>query len=132
MDNQAVKNYLAFFNHKHQTGGGSDFPVFKGGRYSQYGNGFGDILRPALRFLLPIAARGVTTFLSEAARGRGDGADWATAAKNAILPTANKVFKKVVKRVRKSQVGNGKRKRMSSKQYKRGKKLRTDYQNWNF
>ena len=132
MDNQAVKNYLTFFNHKHQIGGGSDFPVFKGGRYSQYGNGFGDILRPALRFILPIAARGVTTFLSEAAKAKGDGANWTTAAKNAIIPTANKVFKKVVKRVRKSQVGDGKKRRSGSRKYKNAKISRSDFKNWNF
>lgn len=155
MDNTAVKHYLAFFKGERQIGSG-DFPVFKGGRYHQYGHGFGDVLRGAFRFIFPLAARGVSTFLNHTANAHAKGADLKTAAKTAIGPTTRRVVntafdneesnyvpefsrRNVIRRrhpirsrrnvVRGKQLGSG---IGGHKGYKKAKKRRADYTNWNF
>ena len=127
MDNQAVKNYVAFFNRRQQTGSG-DFPVFKGS-HVQYGSGFGDVMRGAMRYILPIAAKGIKSFIENTAQNRMEGSDWKSSAANAIIPLAGKVLKKVAKRATK-----GKRKsNTGAKHYiKEKKRRRSNYSDWNF
>ena len=43
MDKAIVDNYIKFFEHRLQSGGGSvEYPIYHGARYYQNGNGFGD------------------------------------------------------------------------------------------
>jgi len=116
------------------------YPVFAGARFNQQGSGFGDILRGIFRFIFPIAARGVSTFVGEAVKAHDSGADWKTAAKSAILPTAQNVTGRTLDQIRDAQApaptaepaaqsGSGKRRRPPP-QYKKPKKMK--YDNWNF
>ena len=140
MDNPAVNNYIQFFERRLQHGSGFDYPVFTGARFNQQGSGFGDILKGIFRFIFPIAARGVSTFVGEAVRAHETGADWKTAAKSALLPTAQNVTSKALDQIREAlapplavgsgaQSGSGKRRRPHP-QYKKAKKAK--YENWNF
>ena len=44
-----------YFNIYQQRGGG--LPIFKGARFIQYGNGFGDVLRSTTRHVVPVARK---------------------------------------------------------------------------
>lgn len=63
---------------------GGEIPIFRGG---QHGAGLGDILRGVLRFLAPIALRGISTFAGNMVQARDKGAGWADAAKSSVGPT---------------------------------------------
>ena len=65
---------------------GGEFPVFKGARYVQYGNGFGDVLRGIWRTVFPVMARGAATFMQNLASNKEEGKDWSKAAKEAAIP----------------------------------------------
>ena len=142
MDNPAVQNYINFFERRQQHGSGMDYPVFAGARFNQQGSGFGDILRGIFRFIFPIAARGVSTFVGEAVKAHDSGADWNCAAKSPILPTAQNVTGKALDQICDAQApaptppaeppaqsGSGKRRRPPP-QYRNPKKMK--YDNWNF
>ena len=140
MDNPAVQNYINFFERRQQHGSGFDYPVFAGARFNQQGSGFGDILRGIFRFIFPMAASGVRTFVGEAVKGHDSSADWKIPAKSAILPTAQNVTGKALDQIRDAQAsaataepsaqsGMGKRRRPPP-QYKKPKKMK--YDNWNF
>ena len=93
--------------YKSQTGGESH--VFRGAKYMQYGSGFGDILRCLYRHVLPVAAKGTATFLTEVASNRHQGLDWNESVKNAIVPTVTSVISESVNQVR--QRGGAKQRR---------------------
>jgi hypothetical protein len=135
MDNPGVQNYVKLFKNV-QEGGGANYPIFHGTRYSQYGNGFGDILRGIFRFILPIAARGVSTFVGETVKAHDSGADWKTSLKSAVKPTAYGVVNKAFEQMEDPpQKGSGKRhrKRKKTHHYKSAKKARqAKFTNWNF
>ena len=132
MDKAIVDNYIKFFEHRLQSGGGSvEYPIYHGARFYQNGNGFGDILRGVFRFILPIAASGATTFLGEMMKSRDAGADWKTSARNAISPTATNVLTKAVEQVQKRQVGTGRRRKRKSKQYKKKINKHPRQEKWN-
>ena len=65
---------------------GGEFPVFRGARYVQYGNGFGDVLRGIWRTVFPVIARGAATFMQNLASNKEEGKDWSKAAKEAAIP----------------------------------------------
>jgi transposase-like protein len=67
--------------YKRQQGG--DIPIFRGG---QHGAGLGDILRGILRFIAPIALRGISTFAGATMAARDKGASLPDAARSAIAP----------------------------------------------
>jgi hypothetical protein len=71
--------YLQYY--KRQYGG--EIPVFRGG---QHGDGLGDWLRGALRWLMPVAFRGLTTFGARAADAHNSGQSMTDAMKTAIRP----------------------------------------------
>ena len=136
MDQLAVQKYVTLFEHRIQSGGGQlddEYPVFRGVRYTQYGSGFGDVLRGIFRFILPVAAQAAHTFLGETMKARETGADWKTAAKAALVPTTTGALTQAVDTLKQTQSGSGKRRKSKkSKQYKKGKRARMDYSNWNF
>ena len=78
-------NYYAKL-YGNQSGG--NFPVFAGSRYSQYGQGFGAILRGIFRFALPVVARGASSFLEGLVSNREAGKDWKESAKSALGASA--------------------------------------------
>jgi hypothetical protein len=72
---------------------GGEIPVFRGG---QQGEGLGDILRGILRFIAPIALRGISKFAGTTLKAREQGASWKDAAKGAIAPTLGSIAKDVM------------------------------------
>ena len=65
--------------------GGAQLRVFRGGMQS--GAGLGDILRGVLRFLVPIALRGLGSFAGRTLLGTQSGKTLGEAAKSAIGPS---------------------------------------------
>ena len=74
--------YLKYY--QGQVGGAADFPVFVGG---QHGEGLGDFFRSVLRFIAPIALRGLSAFTSTTLRAHEGGATLKDAARSAIAPS---------------------------------------------
>ena len=112
--------YLQYY--QAQTGG--RLSAFEGARRVQVGNGLGDILRGIFRHVLPIAARGASTFLSQTLSGRDGGLGWKEAAKSAIMPTAHNVVTQSLDKIGnavQSQSGNG-RTRLRARRRKRTQK----------
>ncbi len=87
----------AYVDHYLQTGG---MNVFRGGQH-QYGEGIGALLRSAARFLLPVAARTATKFISSAAQGVGSGNSLKDAALEALLPTLDEAMTSTGSQIRK-------------------------------
>jgi hypothetical protein len=81
---------------------GGQLPVFRGGR--QGGEGLGDFFRGILRFIAPIALRGLTTFAGKTLDAHQQGASLADAAKSAIKPTLQSVGSSISDRM---QSGSG-------------------------
>ena len=63
---------------------GGELPVFRGG---QHGAGLGDVLRGILRFIAPIALRGISAFANSTMQAREQGATFKDAALGALRPT---------------------------------------------
>lgn len=63
---------------------GGEIPIFRGG---QHGAGLGDILRGILRFIAPVALRGISSFANSALQAREGGASFKDAARGAIAPS---------------------------------------------
>ena len=63
---------------------GGELPVFRGG---QHGAGLGDVFRGILRFIAPIALRGISTFANSTMQAREQGATFKDAALGALRPT---------------------------------------------
>lgn len=62
---------------------GGEIPVYRGG---QHGDGLGDILRGILRFIAPIALRGISSFATSTVQAHARGASLSDAAKGAWRP----------------------------------------------
>lgn len=103
-----------------QSQRGGDFPVFRGARHIQYGNGFGDIFRGIFRHVLPVLAKGAATFFGDLVRNREQGSNWGSALKSAIAPTAMSVIGEASKHV--NQTGTGKKRKRRNKRTKKAKK----------
>ena len=63
---------------------GGELPIFRGG---QHGAGLGDILRGILRFIAPVALRGLSIFASSTISARDKGASFSDAARGATTPS---------------------------------------------
>lgn len=127
MESPAVTAYIQLFKGNNvQQGAGADFPVFVGSRSYQYGTGIGDILRGAFRWILPVVARGASTFLSNMVSHHDAGHGWKDAAKSSILPALSNTAEAIGQA---AQSGRGHKRK---KQYKRMKSKKTNYSNWNF
>jgi len=76
----------AYYNvYKYHMGGSQ--PVFQGARYPQYGQGFGDVFRNILKWILPVAGQAASTFIGSLASNRASGANWKDSLKSSIAPT---------------------------------------------
>ncbi len=118
----------AYYNHYMRQQGGS-LDVFRGGSLDvfrgggQGGGGLGKILASAARFLLPIAARTATKFISSAARNVTRGSTLKNALKDSISPSLDQAMASAGAQLkRKTKVGEyrkiGSKKRKVG-QYKR-------------
>jgi hypothetical protein len=94
--------YLKYY--QGQVGGGADFPVFVGG---QHGEGLGDFFRSVLRFIAPIALRGLSAFTSTTLRAHEGGATLKDAARSAIGPSLGAMATAVSSSLGKKQEGSG-------------------------
>ena len=113
------QSYLRYYA---QQQGGQLPTVFRGSRRWQHGDGFGDWLRRAFSFILPIAASSAQTFLKETVDAREKGATWKDAAKGALRPTLQSGISTAVKRfTAPPQDGSGgkKRKRVKKQQVRK-------------
>lgn len=66
-----------------QLGGSANYPVFIGG---QHGDGLGSFFRGILRFVAPIALRGLSVFAANTIQSHEQGASLKDAARGAIKP----------------------------------------------
>lgn len=94
--------YLRYY--RGQVGGSVDIPVFIGG---QHGEGLGDFFRSVLRFIAPIALRGLSTFASSTQRAHAGGASLKDAARSAIGPSLGAMAGAVGESLRNQQAGTG-------------------------
>jgi hypothetical protein len=74
--------YLKYYHA--QVGGTVELPMFVGG---QHGAGIGDFFRSVLRFIAPIALRGLSTFATSTMRAHEGGASLKDAARGAVAPS---------------------------------------------
>ena len=82
-DPQAQALYLLYKNQY----GGAVYPVFRGGRQLQYGEGFGDIFKSIWKWVFPVVSGGAGTFLEEMVKKKSEALGWKEAAKSSIQPT---------------------------------------------
>ena len=71
-DPQAQALYLLYKNQY----GGALYPVFRGGRQLQYGEGFGDIFKSIWKWVFPVGSSGAGTFLEEMVKKKSEGLGW--------------------------------------------------------
>ena len=117
--------------YKHHYGGAAPFPVFRGSKQEQYGEGFGDVLQNIWRWIRPVISSAAGTFVSNLAQQKESGASWADAAKASIKPTITKSITSGAEQVSRAldQAGHGrrrKRKGRSHNVYKRKRKLNAE------
>ncbi len=82
-DPQAQALYLLYKNQY----GGALYPVFRGGRQLQYGEGFGDIFKSLWTRVYPVVSSCAGTFLEEMLKKTSEGLGWEEAAMSGIQPT---------------------------------------------
>lgn len=83
-----MDRYSAYCRY-YQAQSGGELPVFRGG--IQNGEGIGDFFRGLLRFVAPIAMRGIKTFAGNVMEGHQKGQTLKEAAKQALKPTLGAV-----------------------------------------
>ncbi len=62
-------------------------PVFQGARYPQYDQGFGDVFRNILKWILTVAGKAASKFIGSLVSNRAAGANWKDSLKSSIAPT---------------------------------------------
>ena len=85
-----------------QTGGSATFPVFVGG---QHGEGLGSLFRSVLRYVAPVALRGISNFASNTIQKHGQGQSLTDAARSSIAPALGSMASGFASR--QSQSGSG-------------------------
>ena len=110
---QQVNNYIHFY---HAQAGGK-LPVFHAQR--QAGDGIGDVLKgfftKTLPFIMPVVSGAANTFMSTAQQGMTEGKSVKDILKGTIRPTLDAAIESGIEQFKKSQEGNGRRKRKRSK-----------------
>ena len=121
LDPEAHKLYLLY----HPQGGGALFPVFRGSKQAQYGEGFGDIFKSIWKWVFPVVSSSAGTFLQEMVKSKSEGSNWKDAAKSALKPTILEGISRGAKQVSKaldesktSQSGKGRRRKRRRKKSK--------------
>lgn len=82
-----ARGYVEFFLQR-----GGQMPIYRGVRYYQGGEGFGDFLRGLLRHVIPVAIRGAAKFFGETAKAQSKGVSIGEAALSALKPAAQEVL----------------------------------------
>jgi hypothetical protein len=85
-----------------QAGGSAAFPVFVGG---QHGEGLGSLFRSVLRYIAPVAMRGITHFASNTLQKHGQGQSLVDAARSSVGPALGTMASGLVSKP--SQSGSG-------------------------
>jgi len=100
--------YSAYCRYYEAQSGG-ELPVFRGGLQS--GEGIGDFFRGLLRFVAPVAMRGIKTFAGNMMDAHQKGATLKDAAKGALKPTlgavASSISEQLQARDEQAQAGSG-------------------------
>ena len=119
---EAQKFYLLY----HPQAGGALYPVFRGSRQAQYGEGFGDMFKSIWKWVFPVVSSSAGTFLQEMVKSKSEGSNWKDAAKAAIKPTifegisrGAEQVSKALDQAKSSQEGSGRRKKRHRKNSKR-------------
>ncbi len=121
-DPQAQAIYKLY---KYQLGG--NFPVFKGSRYGQSGEGFGDVFRSILKYVIPVVSEGATSFLGSLFRGRESGATWKDALKSSIKPTIMSTVDAGTTQLQQAMSKGSGRKRRSTQDVYKGKRAKLSF-----
>ena len=111
--------YSAYCRYYEAQSGGQ-LPVFRGG--VQNGEGLGDFFRGLLRFVAPVAMRGISTFAGHMMDGRQKGQSLKEAAKQAIRPTLGEVASSISERMQgamSEQTGSGYHRKSRKRKVKR-------------
>jgi len=118
---EAQKFYLLY----HPQAGGALYPVFRGSRQAQYGEGFGDMFKSIWKWVFPVVSSSAGTFLQEMVKSKSEGSNWKDAAKAAIKPTifegisrGAEQVSKALDQAKSSQEGRGRRKKRKRKHSK--------------
>jgi hypothetical protein len=97
--------YSAYCRYYRAQSGG-ELPVFRGGL--QNGEGIGDFFRGLLRFVAPIAMRGISTFAGSMMDAHQKGQTLKEAAKQALKPTLGAVASSISDQLQaQKQAGSG-------------------------
>jgi hypothetical protein len=96
-DERVGAAYRKYYEARSGLVGDSGFVLYRGGSREQQGDGIGDILRGALRFLLPALFKGASTFVGETLNANEKGASLGDAAKSALMPALNAAVSRVQK-----------------------------------
>jgi hypothetical protein len=119
---EAQKFYLLY----HPQAGGALYPVFRGSRQAQYGEGFGDMFKSIWKWVFPVVSSSAGTFLQEMVKSKSEGSNWKDAAKAATKPTifegisrGAEQVSKALDQAKSSQEGMGRRKKRHRKNSKR-------------
>ncbi len=112
----------AYYNvYKYHMGG--SLPVFQGARYPQYGQGFGDVFRNILKWILPVAGQAASTFIGSLASNRASGANWKDSLKSSIAPTIMSTAQSGMEQLANAlSAGKGRRRRQHKKSVYKGMK----------
>ena len=128
----------AYYNlYKTHMGGG--FPVFQGARYPQYGQGFGDVFRNILKWILPVAGQAASTFIGALASNRASGANWKDSLKSSIAPTIMSTAQSGTEQLTNAlsagnplSAGKGRRRKKNRKSVYKGNKRKHTFTSPNF
>ncbi len=121
LDPEAQKLYFLY----HPQAGGALYPVFRGSKQAQYGEGFGDMFKSIWKWVFPVVSSSAGTFLQEMVKSKSEGSNWKEGAKAAIKPTIFEGISRGAEQVSKaldesksSQGGKGRRTKHHRKQSK--------------
>lgn len=95
--------FLNYYLQKQAGRGLLPFPVFEGAARHQRGNGIGDILKSAVKWIIPVASKGVGSFSKTVAQNLAT-AGFKEAALKAAVPAMETVFKELHKRTKRREI----------------------------
>ena len=69
LDPEAQKLYFLY----HPQAGGALYPVFRGSKQAQYGEGFGDMFKSIWKWVFPVVSSSADTFPQEMEKSKSEG-----------------------------------------------------------